>query len=343
MPRSGGKVGSRLRAAQYVALLHRARRQVADARVQLARATRPSVKPLYVEGRWQWAERLMGARRAALLAYPHVVGLGLGTKITGAIDTGAVCVTVFVNRKLTLAALERRGDRVLPRFLRDGRRTLPVDVVRLGVIERQAFPGSSCSIAGGFTRVGTIGAPAVMPGGDGVFITAMHVTGVSEIPPGSGVTLPVRAPSVGEVPGAPVIGNVVQGTRTGVDAAKVLLESPHQVTRMLPGIGLIQGWRPMAFPADRGIPVALFGGASKQVHRGTIEHPAIDLPGDRLESAITVKDMGTIDGDSGAALVDRERLVLGFLVGAATSGARIFCPASLVLRALRCDIPMANG
>jgi hypothetical protein len=342
MARTRGTVGSGLSPARYVALLHRARQQLTEARIMLAGATRPSARPCYVQERWQWAERLMRARQPALLQYPHVVGVGLGTKVTGGIDTDVVCVTVFVTRKLTRRTLDRRGARRLPRVLRDGRRTLPVDVVRLGVIVRQAFPGSSCSIAGGFTRVGTIGAPAVVPGGAGVFITAMHVTGVSEITPGSGVTLPVRAPSIGEAPGAPVIGNVVQGTRTGIDAAKVLLDSPHQVSRTLPGIGSIRGWRPMAFPADRHIPVALFGGGSKRVHHGAIEHPAIDLPADRLQSAITVTGMGTIDGDSGAALVDRERLVLGFLVGAASNGARVFCPASLVLRTLRCDIPMGH-
>jgi hypothetical protein len=58
-----------------------------------------------------------------------------------------------------------------------------------------------------------------------------------------------------------------------------------------------------------------------------------------LDSAIVVRGMTTTDGDSGAALLDAQRFVLGFLVGTTSNGLQIFCPAGLVLMRLNCDIP----
>jgi hypothetical protein len=267
-----------------------------------------------------------------------VIGAALGSKVSDGIDTGEICLTVFVRRKHRAATLERQHVRRLPKALRRGNRSLPVDVVEIGRLERQAFPGGTCSVTNGLTRTGTVGAPAVTPGGGQVFITAMHVTGASEISAASGVTLQVNAPSRSDVPSAPIVGHVVQGSRSGIDAAKVMLANPHTVTRLIPILGRICGWRPVAFPADKDIPVAMFGGVSSVRHIGAIVHPAAFVPSFGLDSAITVRGFTTVEGDSGAALIDSARLVLGFLVGAA-GGLRIFCPASLVLKRLGCDIP----
>ena len=330
------------RPEKYVAAIHAARRALADARIGLARTTTSESATTFVEPEWQWAQRLVEERTPAILRYPNVVGLGLGSKIVEGVDTGEVCLTIFVGRKFSDETLEKRKHRPLPKRLRKGKRTLPVDVVQIGTLKRQAFAGQSCSVTRGVTRTGTIGAPAVTPSGAQVFITAMHVTGLSELTPASGVTVPVNAPSLSQSSGAPVIGQVIEGSRNGIDAAKVLLTSPHKVLREIPQIGAIRGWRPLTFPGDRDIPVMMFGAASQTRLSGFIVNPAAFVPGFALDSAITVRGMNTVSGDSGAVLVDRQFLALGFLVGAAADGLRIFCPASLVLKRLGCDIPTVN-
>jgi hypothetical protein len=329
------------RPEKYVAALHAARRQLSAAREGLARTTTPDGAVSYVDPKLRWAQQLLEERRDELLRHPNVIGVALGSKYTGGVDTDVLCLTVFVSRKLKPESLEKRGRAPLPRRLHKGKRTLEVDVVPMGRLNRQAFAGQSCSVTSGVTRTGTIGAPAVdLGGGAPVFITAMHVTGMTELTASSSVTVSVKAPSILDQSAAPIIGRVMEGTRRGIDAAKVLLASPHSVSREIPGgIGFIRGWRPLAFPGDRNIPVTMFGAVSRIRHSGLIEHPAAFLDRFGLDSAITVRGLATIEGDSGAALLDRDRFVLGFLVGAVTDGARIFCPASLVLQRLRCDIP----
>jgi hypothetical protein len=326
------------RPEKYVKALHEARRQLAEARVGLARTTTPEGAISYVDSEWQWAQRLVDNRTSALLRNPNVVGLGLGSKIIDGRNTGEICLTIFVSRKLTEDSLQKRKGRRLPKSLREGKRRLPVDVVQIGTLKRQAFAGQSCSVSNGTLRTGTIGAPAVTPAGEDVFITAMHVTGLSHLPAG-GATLEVNAPSTRDFPSAPVIGRVIEGTRKGIDAAKVLITAPHKVLREIPEVGRIRGWRPLAFPGDMDIPVMMFGATSQMKHTGFIVNPSSFVPGFGLDSAITVSGFDTVGGDSGAALVDRQLIVLGFLVGEASDGLRIFCPASLVLQRLGCDIP----
>ena len=193
---------------------------------------------------------------------------------------------IFVSRKLTDGTLTGQHRRRPPKFLRKGTRRLPVDVVQIGRLKRQAFPGQSCSVTNGVARTGTIGAPAIATSGAEVFITAMHVTGLIDLLPTSGASLPVNAPSVSLSMGAPVIGTVIAGTRRGIDAAKVLLASPHRVVREIPGIGFIRGWRPLTFPGDKDIPVRMFGAASQAALGGFIVNPAAFVPGFGLDSAI---------------------------------------------------------
>ena len=73
---------------------------------------------------------------------------------------------------------------------------------------------------------------------------------------------------------------------------------------------------------------------------GVIEHPFVVLPEFGLDGAILVH-ISSRKGDSGAALVDQQNLVLGFLVGASGS-LRVFCPAGMMLSRLGCDIPNAT-
>lgn len=72
------------------------------------------------------------------------------------------------------------------------------------------------------------------------------------------------------------------------------------------------------------------------------EAPLVEMPGFNLDAAIVVRGFSSTEGDSGAALVDPENLVLGFLVGRTTSGRRLFCPAGLVLTRLGCKIPTTD-
>lgn len=325
--------------SHYVARLHAARRQLAAARRGLARTTRPSGPVYYVEPKWQWAERLLKERLPEFLRNPQVVGAGLGTKTVKGQDTNVPCLTIFVRRKQQRGALKELGIAALPRFVKCGGRTLPTDIVAVGTLKRQTSAGQSCSTSQGVTRTGTIGAPAVDEAtGAAVFITAMHVTGHSEISGGT-PTVPVNAPSVRDVAGAPVIGRVLQGSRTGIDAAKVSIQTPHSVLREVPAFGTIRGWRPLTFPGDKGTSVSLFGATSGRLLRGVIVNPGAFMGGFGLETAITVSGLQTAAGDSGAALVDAQGFVLGFLVGAAADGLRVFCSASLVLERLGCDIP----
>lgn len=333
-------VAERKTASDYVAQLHAAKRQLAAARRGMARTTTPEGPAFYVDPKWRWAQRLVEARTPALLRYPGVVGVGLGTKVTGRKDTKLPCATIFVRRKQSPRVLKKERARVLPRTIRQGKRRLPTDIVAIGTLARQTSAGQSCSVTTGVTRTGTIGAPAVDTAAGGpVFITAMHVTGHSELPAGSGVVVPVNAPSLRDIPGAPVIGHVLEGSRTGIDAAKVLINPPHVVLPEVPMIGPIRGWRPLTFPGDKGAAVVLFGATSRAPQHGLIVNPSVFMDGFGLDVAITVSGLETRAGDSGAALLDREHLVLGFLVGVAAGGLRVFCPASLVLRRLGCDIP----
>jgi hypothetical protein len=125
-----------------------------------------------------------------------------------------------------------------------------------------------------------------------------------------------------------------------VDAAKISVLDAANALFAFPRIGPIRGWRPVVYPGDEGTFVRMYGATSKY-QTGHIVTTSTDMPGDDLAEAIVVS-IHSEEGDSGAAIVDRENLVLGFLVGRNTSTAdhlRIFCPASPVLDRLSCDIP----
>lgn len=94
----------------------------------------------------------------------------------------------------------------------------------------------------------------------------------------------------------------------------------------------------MTIPGDENLAVRMYGAASKLVS-GRVVHPSVELPELSLDAALIV-DIPTAEGDSGAALVDPQNHVLGFLVGEATGdfgGKRIFCSAVSVVNLLRVD------
>jgi hypothetical protein len=278
----------------------------------------------------------MEARRAKLLAYPGVIGLGLGFRLRGGHPTGEPCLTVYVREKLGERELSRRSLRPLPKTVRSGKRRLPVDVLALGKLQRTSAPGDSIGEPGTGER-GTLGVLATdVAAGDTVAITAMHITSLDEFPAGG-----LAAPSiVSPMPGGAAIGRLRQGTRTGTDAAKIALAEQQPPVSTFPTIGTIKGWRPIAFPGDQGTLVKIFGAASG-FQSGYVVNPLASLPEESLDAAILV-NITTQGGDSGSALVDHEGLLLGFLVGQGgpqLQDLRVFTPASLVLARLGCDIP----
>jgi len=165
----------------------------------------------------------------------------------------------------------------------------------------------------------------------------MHVTGLSEFD-GVGPGVPMHVPSRADDPSAQVFGDLAVGSMTGIDAARIEPRPGNRLDADIIEIGGVSGWRPVVFPADVGTPVRMFGAQSGHV-LGTIRHPIATIPEESLDAAI-LTDIDTDEGDSGAALVDPQGFVLGFLVGQfQSSGLSAFCAAGLVLERLSCDIP----
>jgi hypothetical protein len=318
--------------------LHRAVREAARARRKLAKVTRPGAPAVIVEPPLAYADAILKAREKTLSSIEGVVGFGLGHVIKGGKPTGEPCITVFVDRKLERRNLGEAQRKSVPRSLSYRGRRVRVDVVELGNIELKAFVGASL----GPTDVqseGTIGAFAC----DNqtkkmVAITAMHVSGISVFPNG-GPAVEFSVPSLMQTPSVRRLGVMTFGTRVGADAAKIELDNAADADQEIPWIGAVNGWRPVTIPGDENLAVRMFGAESGLI-RGAIVYPSVRISEASLFDAI-IADIPAVNGDSGAALVDAENHVLGFLVGGATSGPnagfQIFCSAAAVVNLLDCD------
>ncbi len=319
---------------QALTELKEAQQALARARRKLAQLTRPGKHHYLVEKEWQWACRLAESREERLLAFPGVVGCGLGFRVRKGERSSKPCLTVFVEKKVAQRELSSRAT--LPKTVSAGGKRLEIDVVELGSLERQIGPGDSIG-PDPLSDRGTLGVFARdTQGQDVVALTAMHVTGLQAFPSQGIVSTEFQSPCPGTR-----IGRLRAGTMTGIDAAKLeLVNPPADAATLLPGIGRVRGWRPTTFPGDQGTTVRLFG-ASSGFQTGTLVNPGTTLPGANLDAAILV-EIQTQGGDSGCALVDPENLLLGFLVGRGSSALNslaVFTPASLVLSQLGCDIP----
>lgn len=311
-----------------------ARRALASARNQLGRLTTPDDPPVIVEhGSGALVARLQ-ERGKRFVDVPGVLGFAVGYVRTNKVEASTPCLTIYVSRKFSPQALKKMGRRKLPRHVQVGGRRIRVDVVALGSMQRNAFAGQSLSTKVGIIRRGTIGAGAVgTPDGEPLLITAMHVIGLRTFPDPGAPPVPVFVPAGS----ASRIGLLRSGTQIGIDAATVAVDT--SLSNVIPQIGQLSGWRSVLLPGDRGTRVRMFGAQSRRVMDGVIEEPLVVLPAFGLDMAIVVRGFESVEGDSGAALVDPQNLVLGFLVGATTSGRRIFSPAGLVLKRLGCNIP----
>ncbi|WP_419949978.1 hypothetical protein [Candidatus Palauibacter sp.] len=86
------------------------------------------------------------------------------------------------------------------------------------------------------------------------------------------------------------------------------------------------------------MPVRMFGQTSRNQH-GVIVWPFVSFPKQGVESGILAR-ITSLDGDSGAALLDPNGLVLGVLKGRMRVDGEclaIYSNIALVLKVLKCD------
>lgn len=321
------RVASLRRAAKSAA---EAQRALTAAQRVLASVSQPGDADAFLDAAFAGYRAVLDRHAARLKAVPGVIGVGIGLRQRRQTQLAEPCLIVFVRRKLTPGSLAKAGRRLLPRTLAgpSGRR-LPVDVRQLGPLTRLFAPGELIAPCGS-SRRGTLGTSALdRVSGDKVVLTAMHLTGRKEFPPGSPIPFCVG-------PSGHLLGHVSRGTQLGVDAAVITLAKPGSVSPEIPGIGRIRGWRPMALPADIGAPIRMFGAASG-FSAGIITDPVVSLPQYGLDSAILGR-LPCAPGDSGAAILDGGNHIVGLLVGMDRMGTTVMCAIGSVLYLLGCDI-----
>jgi hypothetical protein len=328
------------RATRAADRIHRARLELARARHALARVTRAGAPAVFVHAEWAWDQRVLDLHTRRLTAIPGVVGVGLGYRRKGGVPQDERCAVVFVQRKKALSRLRKTRGRI-PRSLADGKgKRLAVDVVEIGRLRREVFVGESLGPGkdDGVMRTGTLGAMGLdADTAAPVAVTAMHVTGYEEYE-SCAEEVPIYAPSLEFGGKSSILGYLAKGTMRGVDAAKIRLADASAAAAPTPQIGVVAGWRPVTYPGDVGTPVSMYGAVSEH-QVGVIRFPTVAMPRFGLDTAILAQ-IESQSGDSGAALLDGDNLVLGFLVGRSEeNGLRVFSPASLVLYRLGCEIP----
>jgi len=317
-----------------------AKRQLSAARDQLANAPVREMPPVIVDADWKDLEVAMESNRERLLSFRGVVGFGLAPRICGGLETDEPAVVVYVRRKQALTELDP-GLR-LPKEIEGPRgQRVPLDVVEVGALKRQLLCGASIGHAAAALRkrwatVGLIARDDFT--GQPVAITAMHLTGLKgDFPPGTPVKFVTPDASR---PGSRPLGVLLKGTRRGVDAAKVSILDPSGVPSppFVEGIGEVKGTRVLSHPGDRRMPVQLFG-ARSGYREGIVDTPLTELPKFGLGKCILIST-ACKEGDSGAAVLDMERRVIGTLVGALRSRPHIHVvnPIGAVLNALNCSL-----
>lgn len=317
-----------------------AKRHLAAARDQLAQAPVREMPPVLVDADWEELESAMESNRERLLSFRGVVGFGLAPRIRGGMETDEPAVVVYVRRKQALKDLD--PGRHLPTEIEGPRgQRVPVDVVEVGGLKRQLLCGASIghAEAGLKHRWATVGLIARDDfTGQPVAITAMHLTGLKrDFPPGT--PLKFLTPDASR-PGSRPLGVLLKGTRRGVDAAKISIIDPSGLPSppFVEGIGEVKGTRVLSHPGDRKMPVQLFG-ARSGYREGLVDTPLVELPQFGLGKCILIST-ACKEGDSGAAVLDMDRRVIGTLVGALRSRPHIHVvnPIGAVLNALNCSL-----
>lgn len=311
-------------------LTAQARERLTRARMRVAEVSDGVTTPdIIVPPPWKQAERAMDAHEADLLRRKGVVGVGIAYRRRAGAPVPERVVVVLVEKKRSPDDLG--GGEAIPAMLHVDGAMVPTDVVEAGTFQLKAGPGSGIAPDAGGLR-GTLGCFATDREGDKgpVALTAMHLLKGSpgEFPgtPPSGKVIRFSSDS------APV-GRLLRGTRTGVDAAKISVDS-GLVTRMIPKIGLLRGARPI--DAEEKGPVAMFGAKSGLLH-GKITIPLAKVKELPNLGRCIITNIPARHGDSGALLVDDDRFALGLLVGGGDV-LNAFTPMSAVLSALRARI-----
>jgi hypothetical protein len=314
-----------------------AKEQLGEARRRLSE-TPADAPPVIVDAAWQPLDAALHAHRERLLAIPGVAGFGLATRRRGGIDVGEPCVVVYVIRKRSPGTLARKKVATIPATLSPpgGGQSVPVDVVAVGGLKRLLVCGASIGHAAVELRdrAATLGLVATDNfTGRPVALTAMHLTGLEEFPPGEPIEfLCPDASQAGSLP----LGLLLKGTMSGVDAAKIGIRPGIEAQRFVRGIGPIEGTRILSHPGDTNTSVQLFGAKSGLRH-GVIDTPRNFLPEFGLGEVILV-NIQARRGDSGAAVLDMDRRVLGLLVGELEGrpGVHVVSPIRSILLALNC-------
>ena len=332
-----GKADKLARASISIA---RARQMLARARDDLARASPVGSPAVLVDPAHAEIHAALERHKVRLLRIPGVVGFGVGFRELGGVRTDEPCITVNVRAKWSRARLAKEGRRKVPSWLRSptGNR-IPVDVVAVGRLRRHLLAGSSMGRMQRPTTRGTIGSFATdLESGAVVALSAMHVSGLNGFPPGPSITLATPSPPS---PGAYPMGVLGRGTTSQVDAMRVELLDPGAAKFAIHAIGPIRGWRPVT-SGDQSTTVRMFG-AESGFQQGAVESPIHHLPAFGLDPVILVR-IHSVRGDSGAAIVDDRRLVLGLLIGGLTGAPLcVFSPIGNVLMTLGCDINPEGG
>jgi hypothetical protein len=304
------------------------------ARRTLADCTHPGDHGLILPRSMEWARTLLRAKTRSLHNTPGVVGTGLGFKVIDGVKTATPSLTVFVREKVAEGELRAQRQQVFRKPFRKGSRRLASDVVALGKLTLHAAVGDSIGSAMPRTK-GTLGVVATdLDTGNRCALTAMHVTALFEFPADGVAPRQFTTPSRLDNPAAGPFGTLSRGTRTGVDAASIALAIDAE--NEIPVLGPIAGWRPTTFPGDDGATVWMYG-ATSGLQPGVIEYPHVDMPDDTLGELILAR-IHSAEGDSGALLVDNNRIALGLLVGAYENGLRAFSSIALVQALLNCSI-----
>lgn len=323
-------------------MLSAAKNSARAARAAMARVSRPGDPHVVTDPSMAWAVELAESRKKRLLRMQGVVGVGLGFRVREGMLTNEPCLTVAVGRKLPDKVLAKLAQPRLPKFVRSGKRILPLDVLQIGRVRTQAAVGDEIGPAARKAR-GTLGSLAVDDAsGATVAITAMHVSGRQTVPTASVTSVPFCLPSRLSANSPPLFADLVLGTTRGVDAAKLVLRDQTSPVGSFRGQA-VRGWRPLVYPGDVGT-IVYMRGAVSGLQEGYIVNTGIDIPSGRIQSGVLVNIFSEA-GDSGACIFDRDNFVLGFLKGAGDSSLkylRVFCPAGLVLASLQCDIPATD-
>jgi hypothetical protein len=314
-----------------------ARRRLAWARDRLAEASGPGAPDAVVDDEWSSLHTAMleGEAELRTASGSGVVGFGLARRRRGGVPADEPCIAVYVARKRTAAALARARIAPLPTTLRaPGGGAVPVDVVEVGTLRRFAVCGTGVGPADSAVqaRFATLGLLARdRASGRPVVLTAGHLAD------GLGGNARFLAPQAG-VAGSRPLGELLGKVMVDVDAAKIGLDDPALVEPLIRGIGVPQGSRALSIPGDLPAAVQLCGARSGPIP-GVIVDAMVQLPGENLRNLFLVRASAR-RGDSGAAVFDLQRRVLGLLVGGFSSDSQLHavCPIGAVLRALDCEL-----